>query len=209
MSDFWENAFREKQMMWGENPSVAAMETAELFKKNGFHKILVPGLGYGRNAKAFLEAGIQVSGIEISETAIAIARRLFGSGLRIAHGSVGDMPFDDETYDGVFCHALIHLLDAEERKKLIADCSSQLRKNGMMVFTVITKNAGTYGIGTRLGKDRFRTKDGVDLFFYDESSIGEEFGEFGLKELVKYDEPVNANPGLTTEFWKISCQKGE
>jgi cyclopropane fatty-acyl-phospholipid synthase-like methyltransferase len=181
MSDFWENAFREKQMMWGENPSIAAIETAELFKENGFQKILIPGLGYGRNAKVFLEAGFEVTGIEISETAIAIGRRLFGSELRIVHGSVVAMPFDDEKYDGIFCHALIHLLDTKERKKLIADCFSQLKESGMMIFTVITKNAGSYGIGTQLGNDRFRTKDGVDLFFYDESSIREEFGKFGLK----------------------------
>ena len=108
MSDFWENAFKEKQMMWGENPTKVAMEVSELLKEKGFRKVLIPGLGYGRNAKVFLEAGFEVTGIEISETAIAIGRSLVGSGLRILHGSVVDMPFDSENYGGVFCHALIH-----------------------------------------------------------------------------------------------------
>lgn len=207
MSDFWENAFKEKQMMWGENPTKVAAEISELFKEKGFRKILIPGLGYGRNAKVFLEAGFEVTGIEISETAIAIGRSLFGSSLRILHGSVVDMPFDSEKYDGIFCHALIHLLDTKERRKLIADCFSQLEAWGMMVFTVITKNAGTYGVGTKLGDDRFRTKDGVDLFFYDESSIREEFGEFGLRECNRIHEPLNGKPGLATEFWRIVCQK--
>jgi SAM-dependent methyltransferase len=207
MNDFWENAFKEKQMMWGEHPTKVALETAELFKEKGFRKILIPGSGYGRNAQVFLEAGFEVTGIEISETAIEIGRSLFGSELRMLHGSVVDMPFDSEKYDGIFCHALIHILDMKERRKLIADCFSQLEAGGVMVFTAITKNAGTYGVGIKLSEDRFRTKDGVDLFFYDECSIREEFGEFGLKECNRIHEPQNGKPGLTTEFWRIVCQK--
>ena len=31
--------------------------------------ILIPGVGYGRNAKVFIDNGINVTGIEISKTA--------------------------------------------------------------------------------------------------------------------------------------------
>lgn len=207
--EFWEKAFREKQKMWGEGPAISAIETSVLFKEMGFRKILIPGVGYGRNAKVFLEAGMEVAGIEISETAIALGKQLFGSGLRIVHGSALDMPFDSETYDGVFSHALIHLFDAQERRKLIADCFDRIVDNGAMVFTAITKNAGSFGAGTRISRDRFRTKDGVDLFFYDESSIEEEFGRFGLEEMVKYLEPVNGSRDSMTELWRITCRKRE
>jgi SAM-dependent methyltransferase len=207
MSEFWEEAFREKQMMWGIDPTEVAVEICELFKRNGFQKVLIPGFGYGRNAKVFYDSGFDVTGIEISGIAIDLARNLFGHQLRVFHGSVGEMPFDDENYDGIFCYALIHLLDAEERGKLIADCYRQLSDGGIMVFTAITKAASTYGAGIQLSKDRFRTKDGVELFFYDKDSIEEEFGSYGLKESVKIDEPVNGNPGKTTAFWKIVCQR--
>lgn len=72
-----------------------------------------------------------------------------------------------------------------------------------MVFTAITKHASTYGAGEKLGKDLFKTKDGVDLFFYDEESIKDEFGQFGLVEATVVEEIP------TTKFWKIMCRKDD
>lgn len=204
MSEFWENAFQEKKMMWGEEPTTTATEASEVFNQLGFKKILIPGFGYGRNARAFYEKGFEVTGIEISSTAIKLANELLGSEIQVFRGSVDDMPFDHDVYDGIFCHALIHLLDADQRQKLILDCFQQLRHGGMMFFTAITKDASTYGVGDKLGADRYRTKDGVNLFFYDQDSIKEEFGAFGLVEATKIDEGGKGKP--VTTFWKIVCK---
>ena len=67
-----------------------------------------------------------VTGIEISKTAVEMAGKHYGKAMTIHHGSVTYMPFDDCRYDGIFCYALIHLLDSNERKKLIRDCYNQL-----------------------------------------------------------------------------------
>ena len=160
MSEFWEDAFQAKKMMWGEEPTTLAIEAAEIFEQQGFRKILIPGFGYGRNAKPFYEKGFEITGIEISGTAIKLAQELLGREIRVFHGSVDDMPFDQDVYDGIFCHALIHLLDSGQRKKLILDCYRQLRHGGMMFFTAVTKHESTYGVGEKLGTDRYRTKDG-------------------------------------------------
>jgi SAM-dependent methyltransferase len=205
MDGFWEDAFQSKQMMWGEGPTAAAIDVCDLFSRLGYKKVLIPGFGYGRNAKPFYDRGFEVTGIEISGTAIKLAQERFGPQIKVFHGAVGDMPFDQDIYDGVFCHALIHLLDEHERGKLIADCNSQLRPGGTMVFTAITKQASTYGVGETLGKDRFRTKDGVALFFYDLESIQREFGTFGLVEAVEIEETGQGK--AVTKFWKIVCRK--
>jgi hypothetical protein len=70
-----------------------------------------------------------------------MARIHSATDMTIYHGSVTDMPFDQSIYDGIFCYALIHLLDASERKKLISDCHNRLAENGYMVFTAISKEA--------------------------------------------------------------------
>jgi hypothetical protein len=75
----------------------------------------------------------------------------------------------------------------------------------MMFFTAITKDATTYGVGQKLGVDRYRTKDGVTLYFYDTDSIRKEFGGFGLIEATKIDEAGNGKPA--TRFWKVVCKK--
>src|SRR5882757_4331828 len=120
--EFWEKSFIEKQEMWGFEPSKSAVLTKDFFLQKSVKTILIPGIGYGRNAQIFRDNGIAVTGIEISKTAIEMARTHYGSAMAIYHGSVTDMPFDKCEYDGIFCYALIHLLDTDEREKLIRDC---------------------------------------------------------------------------------------
>ena len=144
MTEFWESSFRDKQEMWGWKPADSAIETVALFKKNGLNKILVPGFGYGRNAKIFIDNGFEVAGIEISETAIAMANEHLGEHIKIHHGPTSSMPFDQEVYDGIFSYSLIHLLNPKERTKLIKDCYNQLRPGGYMVFVSISKRDFRY-----------------------------------------------------------------
>ncbi|MEZ0007185.1 2-polyprenyl-3-methyl-5-hydroxy-6-metoxy-1,4-benzoquinol methylase [Flavobacterium sp. 28YEA47A] len=188
MAEFWETNFSEKREMWGLEPANSAVLTKDFFIEKSIKKVLVPGIGYGRNAQIFRESGIDVTGIEISKTAIELAQKHYGNDMVIHHGSVTDMPFDSIQYDGIYCHALIHLLDEQQRKKLIRDCFSQLADNGYMVFTAISKKAHTYGTGTYISKDRYEIFQGVQMFFYDEESIQAEFGEAGLFEIREITE---------------------
>lgn len=111
------------------------------------------------------------------------------------------MPFDDKFYDGIFCYGLIYLLDKDERKKLIQDCFNQLTENGFMVFTAITKDAQTYGLGTQISKDRFEMFGGVKIFFYDRETIEEEFAIAGLFEVTEVTENY--------PFYIIKCRRSK
>lgn len=208
MAEFWEESFKEKQTMWGFEPTDAAIATTELFQKKNVTNVLIPGFGYGRNAKIFIDNGMLVTGIEISQTAIQLSKDHYGDMVKVYHGPVNDMPYDAELYDGIFCHALIHLLNKNERAKLIKDCYNQLHNEGFMVFTTISSQDSTYGQGEELSKNRFKTPHGVELFFYDSESIADEFGEYDLIETVEIEEPVkNADNKSSQKFWKITCEK--
>jgi len=198
-ADFWDSRFQEKQEMWGHEPSNSAMVIKDLFVHHSIKNILIPGIGYGRNAQIFNRNGITVTGIEISKTAIEMARKQLGTDVTIYHGSVTDMPFDQYTYDGIFCHALIHLLDNNERMKLIRDCYHQLANSGIMVFTAISKKAHTYGTGAFVSKDRYEIFDGIKMFFYDRESINAEFNRVGLYEVTEITENF--------PFFLIKCRK--
>ncbi|NQX69135.1 class I SAM-dependent methyltransferase [Paenibacillus alba] len=188
MTEFWESSFIEKQWMWGYAPTDSAIVTKDFFLERNVKDILVPGIGYGRNAKVFIDNGIKVTGIEISQTAIDLARQN-GIDIRIFHGSVTDMPFENKLYDGIFCYALIHLLNNREREKFIKDCYNQLKPNGYMIFTAVSKKAPMFGKGKQLDKDYFEMMEGVKLFFYDSDSITQEFEKYGLVEFSEIDEP--------------------
>ena len=207
MTEFWEASFIEKQTMWGFEPADSAILTKDFFLEKKVKDILIPGIGYGRNAKVFVDNGIDVTGIEISKTAIDLARQN-GLDISIYHGSVSDMPFDNKLYDGIFSYGLIHLLSSSERTKFIKDCYNQLKPNGYMIFTTISKEAPMYGRGKQLGKDYFEIMEGVKMFFYDSDSINQEFGEYGLIEISEIVEPhKNAEDKPPFKFIMIKCQK--
>lgn len=208
MAEFWETSFRDRQEMWGWAPADSAVDTVELLKKYGLNKILIPGFGYGRNAKIFIDNRFKVTGIEISKTAIELAKKHLGESIQIYHGSASAMPFDKELYDGIFSYSLIHLLSPKERIKLINNCYNQLRANGYMVFVSISKKDFRYGQGEEIAKDTFKKNYGVTLYFYDSESIQADFGNYGLVDAREIREPIqDLGDKPSQRFWYIICKK--
>ncbi|WP_078431034.1 class I SAM-dependent methyltransferase [Metabacillus halosaccharovorans] len=205
--EFWESSFIEKQTMWGFEPTDSAILTKDFFLEKNVKEILIPGIGYGRNAKVFIDNGINVTGIEISKTAIDLAAQN-GLDCNIYHGSVSDMPFDNKQYDGIFSHALIHLLNKDEREKFIQDCYNQLKPNGYMIFTTVSKKAPMFGKGKQLDEDYFEIMDGVKMYFYDSDSIKLDFGKYGLVEFLEIDEPNKIMKGKPSINFNMVICKG-
>jgi ubiquinone/menaquinone biosynthesis C-methylase UbiE len=205
--DYWESKFRNGGALWHFEPSDSAMIALETFRKNGLNNILIPGIGYGRNARLFLDSGFSVTGIEISKSAINVARTN-GLDCTIYHGSVTDMPFDDEVYDAVFCYALIHLLNKPERQQFLKSCFTQLIKNGLMIFVITSKKMDLFGKGKYLSKDRFEIEPGLRAFFYDSDSIEREFTPFGLTYYKEIEEPVKFTKGVDPlRLYLVVCKK--
>jgi SAM-dependent methyltransferase len=208
MTEFWESNFIDKQTMWGFEPAESALAARDTFVEEKIKEVLIPGIGYGRNARVFLAAGMDVTGIEISKTAIELARTQNKLDIPIHHRSVTDMPFEDKLYGGIFCYALIHLLNRDERAKFIRECYNRLKPDGIMIFSSISKNDSMYGSGRALSKDRFEMPSGVRLFFYDSDSIRREFGNYGLTDFSEIDEPVKFMPNHPPmKFTIVKCKK--
>ena len=66
MREYWEIKYKDGGLMWDFLPSDSAIKTLDIFKSNKLNQILIPGFGYGRNARVFIENGFDVTGIEIS-----------------------------------------------------------------------------------------------------------------------------------------------
>lgn len=210
MTDFWDKIFEKEKTNWGFTPSDSEILTKDFFLLKKIKNILIPGIGYGRNAKIFHENGINVEGIEISKIAIELAKSVNGLDLNIHHGSVTDMPFDNKKYDGIFCYALIHLLNKNERKKFIQNCYNQLMSNGYMIFSVASKKASMFGNGRFLSKDRYEMQKGLNVFFYDSESVKDEFKDYGLVEFSEIDEPIKHlenEPPLRLIY--VKCRKAD
>lgn len=208
MAEFWETSFKEKQEMWGDTPADSAIRTSILFKEHNISKVLIPGFGYGRNAGVFIQNGCSVTGIEISETAIELAGKHFSDKVKIYNGSVTDMPFDDEKYEGIYCYALLHLLNAQDRLKLIKDCYEQLQPGGIMVFVTLSKKDFRFGEGPIIAPDTFLTKHGISLYFYDQDTVNADFGDWGLWTAKEINDPEVSDGNKPVQcFWQVTCKK--
>ena len=204
MTEFWEAAFSSHPRMWGEEATDNAKHVLKLFQAHQVKKVLIPGFGYGRNAKIFYEEGMEVAGIEISKTAIERGRKYFGKEVIIHHGTVTDMPFDQAKYEAVYCYSLLHLLDHNGRKKLIQDCYAQLTQGGLMVFVFLSVNDKRFGEGIEQSKNTFDSPNGLMLYFYDRESVKEDFGAFNIIALKEIHEPED-HPSET--HWMVVCKK--
>jgi SAM-dependent methyltransferase len=207
MNEYWESRFMNEGAMWRYEPADSAIYALSLFKIENIREILIPGFGYGRNGKLFIDNGFKVTGIEISQSAIDLARQ---SGLEctVHHGSVTLMPFDYKQYEGIFCFALIHLLNQRERHNFLKSCNSQLKPGGIMIFTAASKNTGLYGHGKYISKDRYEIAKGLKAYFYDNDAILKEFSDFGMVKCIDFEEPVKFMKGEEPVKLKlVICRK--
>ncbi|RPH31044.1 MAG: class I SAM-dependent methyltransferase [Bacteroidales bacterium] len=207
MIEYWESRFSNEGAMWKFEPSDSAVAAMNLFKSNSIRKILIPGCGYGRNTKIFYNNGFEITGIEISKSAIEIAKEN-GLNCKFHHGSVASMPFDNDQYEGIFCYALIHLLNRTERRAFLESCYNQLKVGGLMFFVIASKAMSLYGSGRFLSKDRYEISKGLKVFFYDQDSTIKEFSDFGIVEFKEIEEPVKYMVGQEPiKLIQVICKK--
>ena len=188
MNTFWEERFSDEGRIWGDTPSRTVSYAIDRFKKAGVHDVLVPGSGYGRNAAAFARAGFEVTGIEISKTAVALAKQTSPC-VRFHLGSVQDMPFDDSMYDGIYCFNLLHLFRKNDRIAFLHRCREQLRGGGVMFFAVFSDKEPSYGTGRQVEENTFESKPGREVHYYSEDDLKAEFRDLGILETGMTEDP--------------------
>jgi SAM-dependent methyltransferase len=205
MSIFWEERYRKEGKIWGDTPSRTAHCAIDLFRKAGVRNVLIPGSGYGRNAEAFARAGFEVTGIEISDTALTLAWQ--GSGKVLYHrGSVLEMPFDNSMYDGIYCFNVLHLFRKHDREVFLRRCREQLKDGGVMFFVVFSDREPSYGTGRMVEENTFESKPGREVHYYSREDLVSEFrGLEILKEGIVEDPEEHGNEGRHIHLLRYIC----
>ena len=188
--DYWEKRFLDGGKIWGDKPSRTAIYALELFKRHNVNKILVPGAGYGRNTKIFTDANLDVTGIEISASAIELAKN-FNPKIQFFQGSVLDMPFDDKKYDGIYSCYVLHLFLKDDRISFLKKCFNQLRAKGYAFHVVFSDNEISFGKGERVEENTFESKPWRPVHYFTENDLKEHFKEFSVIETGEIEEAEN------------------
>jgi SAM-dependent methyltransferase len=103
-------------------------------------RVLDVGCGAGTDLARFVREGALGAGVDVSPSAIALARQNFAqqglqADLREADGE--QLPFDDNTFDFVFAHGVVQYT-ANDRA-LVAECRRVLKPGGTAVFQVYNR----------------------------------------------------------------------
>ncbi len=192
--DYWNKRYLDEGKIWGELPSKSAKIALNLFKKNNAKSILVPGAGYGRNSKLFSDNNLKVVGIEISNIAHIIACK-FDPKTHFIHGSVLDMPFDDEKYDAIYSFNILHLFLRKERFLFLNKCQAQLKDNGIVFFVVFSEGEKSFGKGRELEKNTFESKKGRPTHYFSKDDLIEHFRDYLVIKTGITKEPENHGTG--------------
>jgi SAM-dependent methyltransferase len=102
--------------------------------------VLEVGCGAGVDLARFARGGANVSGIDLTESAIALAKANFSQqGLdgrfHVANGEC--LPFADETFDLVYAHGVVQY--TANPRRLVDECHRVLKPGGQAIFQVYNR----------------------------------------------------------------------
>ncbi len=193
MSTFWETRYAAEGAIWGREPSKTVERAHALFQRDDIRTLLIPGSGYGRNAEFFARRGYEITGIEVSKTALELAQKQ-DPGNRYLHGSVLDDVLHDETFDAIYCFNVLHLFLAAERRQVIRRCRRWLRPGGLAYFVVFSEEEESYGKGAAVEDNTFEARPGRPAHYFTDADLRAHFADFTILETGLVSDPENHSP---------------
>jgi SAM-dependent methyltransferase len=102
--------------------------------------VLEVGCGAGVDLARFARGGARVSGVDLTESAIALARANFAQQGLVARLEVADgerLPFANDSFDLVYAHGVVQY--TARPQQLVAECHRVLKPGGRAIFQVYNR----------------------------------------------------------------------
>ena len=147
-------------------------------------KILDAGCGSGRDSKAFLEQGFEVTAFDASEEMCKRASEYIGQ--EVINMLFQDVSFKDE-FDGIWASASLLHVSIDELPVIIKKMNEALKSGGIMYASF------KYGDGTKMRGER-RFSD------FNEKSIVPLFENAGFS-IIYNEVGADNRPGRENEMW--------
>lgn len=159
MKELWEESFSEQIAGGAYNTAAveALVRNVSYYLRGRFAgeklrqlHFLELGCGAGPNLLWLAQKGIRVSGVDISPTAIGLARKTLeraGAGDRVGQlveASVSQVPLPDGLFDGILESCVFQHLAKEDRARAFAEVRRLLKPGGLFVGYMLDRGHTVY-----------------------------------------------------------------
>lgn len=127
---FWEDADRKYEDM------ADRLAIRRLLPKKMDSFVDIAG-GYGRLAKEYINRAKNVTIFDYSQTELDDAKKEFGDKINTKQGDIYDLPFKDNTFDGMIMVRATHHF--KDMKKVLSELHRVLKPGGVAVIEVANK----------------------------------------------------------------------
>jgi ubiquinone/menaquinone biosynthesis C-methylase UbiE len=174
---------------------------AEAAKLKG-RKLLEVGCGMGYDSLEFIRRGVRVTAIDLTPNAVEFARRHFevvgAQADEVRVGNALDLPFADETFDGVWSNGVLHATG--DTRKAIAEVRRVLKPGGRAIISHFYRKPSWMYLIHNLGRANieYADEDPPVNTFYTEAEIEAMFEGFEIE--ATFREHHRALPVARTGF---------
>ena len=203
---FWDGYYRGlrqtgREMDWEglwTRPFLAPLREA------GTRTILELGCGTGNDAARLVGEGYQVTAVDLSAEAIAVARDRFGQAVRFLIADIGmPLPFRDASVDVVMSNVALHMFPDGVTRSVFAEIRRLVRPGGLFLFHVNAAEdrplrARWRPVARELEPDFVLEESGQTMHFFSEPYLRELLQEWDELRL----DPVEITRSETGEKFK-------
>ena len=155
-------------------------------------QVLEVGCGAGTDLARFARGGAIVSGVDLSASAIELARKNFEqqglvADLREANGE--QLPFANDTFDLVYAHGVVQY--TAHPQQLVAECRRVLKPGGQAIFQVYNRISWLNAL-SKLMKVPLEHEDAPVLLKYSATEFRQLLAGFSDTRIVEERFPVKS-----------------
>lgn len=211
----WDIVKGDHEQYWLE-PAMESYYLIERWKSQGKKSFLDLGCGLGRHTIQFAKAGFNTFGFDLSKTSIQRTKESAKQTGVKADLQVGDMlnlPYDDNSFDCIYCRNVISHTDTAGMRKIVAELKRVLGKNGECYLTLGSKQAWGFQQDWPMVDEntKIRLEDGpengIPHFYADYDLIVKLFKDFKIVKVFQVEEFITRKQTTSSFHYHILIKK--
>lgn len=136
-------------------------------------RLLDAGCGSGKYSIPLQMRGFEVTGVDVSTESLKIAER--GSkcrelDIKFLAADICHLPFDDSSFDIIWCYGVIQHLLSHERQLAISEFRRLLSRGGKLFLEVFGDEDMRYG-GDEIESNTFKRKKGMIYHYFNKNEL--------------------------------------